>query len=114
MGFEEPENGLHPRRIEMIAELLKTRSGLGPTQYIVTTHSPLLPDLLPDDSLFAVRRTSRRTRIDPSSVWPPLGPQGRRGDIGRALDGGDVNPAGGDGHERLPVSDRILRGDFDA
>ena len=114
VGFEEPENGLHPRRIAMIAEMLKTRSGLGPAQYIVTTHSPILPDLLPDDSLFAVRRTGRRTRIDPSSVWQPLGPQGRRGDIGRALDSGDMNPAEDDEHERLPVSDRILRGDFDA
>ena len=65
VGFEEPENGVHPRRIRMIAELLKTRSGLGPTQYIVTTHSPILPDLLPNDSLFAVRRIDRRTRIDP-------------------------------------------------
>ena len=58
-----------------------TRSGLGPTQYIVTTHSPILPDLLPDDSLFAVRRIDRRTRIDHSSVWQPLGPMGRRDDI---------------------------------
>ena len=76
VGFEEPENGVHPRRIQMIAELLKTRSGLDPTQYIVTTHSPILPDLLPDDSLFAVRRIDRRTRIDPSSVWQPLGAAG--------------------------------------
>ena len=108
VGFEEPENGVHPRRIQMIAELLKTRSGLGPTQYIVTTHSPILPDLLPDDSLFAVHRIDRRTRIDPSSVWQPLGLQGRRDDIDRALDDGD------DGQASLSVSERILRGDFDA
>ena len=93
VGFEEPENGVHPRRIRMIAELLKTRSDLGPTQYIVTTHSPILPDLLSDDSLFAVRRIDRRTRIDPSSVWQPLQPPNRAS---------------------LPVSERILRGDFDA
>ena len=104
VGFEEPENGVHPRRIRMIAELLKTRSGLGPTQYIVTTHSPILPDLLPDDSLFAVRRVERRTRIDHSSGWQPLGPMGRRGDVDRALD----DRAGG-GQASLPVSDRILR-----
>ena len=109
VGFEEPENGVHPRRIRMIAELLKTRSGLGPTQYIVTTHSPILPDLLPDDSLFAVRRIDRRTWIDPSSVWQPLGPMGRRGDVDRALDA-----KAGDGEANLPVSERILRGDFDA
>ena len=35
VGFEEPENGIHPRRIQLIAELLKTRSTLGQSQYIV-------------------------------------------------------------------------------
>ena len=102
VGFEEPENGVHPRRIQLIAELLKTRARLGATQYIVTTHSPVLPDLLPDDSLLAVRRSGRRTRIDPFSAWGPLG---RRGDIGRTTD---------DGEARLPVSQRVMRGDFDA
>ena len=105
VGFEEPENGVHPRRIQLIAELLKTQKILGATQYIVTTHSPVLPDLLPDDSLLAVRRTGRRTRIDPFSAWGPLGYRKRRKNIRRALD---------DGEEALPVSQRILRGDFDA
>ena len=102
VGFEEPENGVHPRRIRLIAELLRTRARLGGTQYVVTTHSPVLPDLLPDDSLLAVRREERRTRIDPFSAWGPLG---RSEGIGRALN---------DGEEALAVSQRILRGDFDA
>ena len=102
VGFEEPENGVHPRRIQLIAELLKTRAREGETQYIVTTHSPVLPDLLPNNSLFVVRRNERRTRIDPFSTWGPLG---RPEAIGRALD---------DGEESLSVSRRILRGDFDA
>ena len=102
VGFEEPENGVHPRRIQLIAEMLKTRSSLGPTQYIVTTHSPILPDLLAADSLFAVRRSDRQTHIDPFTTWGPLA---RRGGIDRAF----IDQA-----ERLPVSERILRGDFDA
>ncbi len=102
VGFEEPENGVHPRRIQLIAELLKTRSSLGQTQYIVTTHSPILPDLLPDDSLFAVRRIDRKTYIDPFPTWGPLW---RSGDIGRTLD---------DRQESLLISERIMRGDFDA
>ena len=103
VGFEEPENGIHPRRIEMIAELLKTRAGLGQTQYIVTTHSPLLPDRIPDESLLAVRRIGGRTHIDSCAAWGPIGPIGRKGDIDRELD-----------DEELPISERILRGDFDA
>ena len=100
VGFEEPENGIHPRRIELIAELLKTRAGLGQTQYIVTTHSPLLPNRMPDESLLAVRRIGGRTHIDSCAAWGPIG---RNGDIDRVLD-----------DEELPISERILRGDFDA
>ena len=102
VGFEEPENGVHPRRIQLIAEFLKTREALGETQYIVTTHSPLLLDLLPPESLFTVRRSERRTRIDPFSSWGPLA---HRESVGVALD---------DGEDNLPVSQRALRGDFDA
>lgn len=102
VGFEEPENGIHPRRIQLIAELLMTQETLNQTQHIVTTHSPLLPDLLEDDSLFSVRRLSGQTRIDPFSSWGPLA---RRRDIGQALS---------DDEDELPVSARILRGDFDA
>ena len=105
VGFEEPENGIHPRRIELIAELLRTRADLGQTQYIVTTHSPLLPDRMPDDSLLVVRRTDGRTRIDSFSDWGPLGPIDRKDDIRNVLD---------DEADGLPVSERILRGDFDA
>ncbi len=101
VGFEEPENGVHPRRIQMIAELLRTRSSFGQAQYIVTTHSPILPDRLPDQSLFAVRRINRGTRIDPFSAWGPLA---RRRWIGGVLD---------QQVETLSVSERIMRGDFD-
>ena len=102
VGFEEPENGVHPRRVQLIAELLKTQETLRQTQYIITTHSPILPDLLEDSSLFAVRRLNSQTRIDPFSTWGPLK---RRDDISQVLS---------DEVDGLPVSARILRGDFDA
>ncbi len=105
VGFEEPENGVHPRRIQLIAELLKTQQSLQQTQYIVTTHSPILPNLLPYGSLFAVRRREGVTRIDPASTWGPTGPLGRKADIDRALS---------DEAEDASISQRILRGDFDA
>ena len=102
VGFEEPETGIHPRRIQLIAEFLKTQEMLGQTQYIVTTHSPILLDLLLDSSLFVVNRIDRKTRIEPFSTWGPLG---RRDRISQALS---------DKQETLSVSERILRGDFDA
>ncbi len=102
VGFEEPENGVHPGRIGLIADFLRTRMDIGVTQYIVTTHSPILPDLLPDSSLFAARRINRNTHIGPFTTWGPLG---QSQDIGRALEGLE---------SVLPVSDRIIRGDFNA
>ena len=72
IGFEEPENGIHPRRIKLIAEYLKTRAAEGETQIIVTTHSPILPDLIPDRSLYVCRRQGGQTAIEPLSHWGPL------------------------------------------
>lgn len=102
VGFEEPENGVHPGRIQLIAELLRTRERAGQTQYIVTTHSPLLADLLSDESLFVVRRETGRTRIEALSCWGPLA---RRNSIEKALTTDEGS---------LRTSERILRGDFDA
>ena len=99
IGFEEPENGIHPRRIRMVADLLKNRALTGETQLIVTTHSPILPDLFADENLFVCRKENKRTVIEPFTTWGSLK---RRDDIDKALD------------EELSVSERILRGDFDA
>ncbi|MEK7755050.1 MAG: AAA family ATPase [Acidobacteriota bacterium] len=101
IGFEEPENGIHPRRIRMIAELLKTPAAIADTQLIVTTHSPILPDLIPDESLYVCRKEDGRTVIEPFSAWGPIA---RRAEIDTALDSEEAS---------LPVSQRILRGDFD-
>lgn len=98
IGFEEPENGIHPRRIQLVADLLKTRVLQGGTQYIVTTHSPLLPDLIANDSLLVCKKAVDKTTITPFTTWGELG---RKQDIDKAL-------------EELTPSEKILRGDFDA
>ncbi len=104
IGFEEPENGIHPRRIQLIAELLKTRASFGETQYIVTTHSPLLPDLVVDKSLYICRKEGGMTRMEPFSTWGPLGRE-------KAIDEALVDE---EEPEKLTVAERMLRGDFDA
>ena len=42
VAFEEPENGVHPRRIEVTADLLYGMIHNGRRQVVVTTHSPTL------------------------------------------------------------------------
>ena len=102
IGFEEPENGVPPRQIRRIAKFLEARRLLERTQYIVTTHSPILPDFIPVEFLHVCRKIKGNTEIEPfttlmASIWPKL-------DIKEALQDED----------ELSVSEFILRGDLDA
>lgn len=85
----------------MIADFLKNRTATGDTQLIVTTHSPILPDMISDESLYICRKEQGRTMIVPFSTPGGLW---RSNDIDKALDT----------EEKLCTSERILRGDFDA
>ena len=103
IGFEEPENGVHPRRIRRIARFLETRMTLEDIQFIVTTHSSLLPDLVPPESLYVCRKVNGNTEIEPFTMMH-VGPLWKKSDIAVALEDEDA----------LSPSERILRGDFDA
>lgn len=46
MTIEEIENGVHPSRLRLLVELLRSQSELTGTQIIATTHSPLLIEWL--------------------------------------------------------------------
>ncbi|MDM8548942.1 AAA family ATPase [Desulfobacterales bacterium HSG2] len=98
LGLEEPENGVHPRRIRMIADLLETRAATGRTQLIVTTHTPILADMLCDENLFVCRKESEGTVIEPLCSWGNMRPEN---DTDKAQDTEDIS-----------VSELILRGDF--
>lgn len=103
IGFEEPENGIHPRRIRRIARFLETRMILQDIQFIVTTHSSLLPNLIPPESLYVCRKIDGNTEIAPFKMMD-VGPLWKKLDIEVALDDEDA----------LSPSERIIRGDFDA
>ena len=40
--IEEPENGLHPRQLKVVADTIRLIAQTQGTQIILTTHSPLL------------------------------------------------------------------------
>ncbi len=88
LGFEEPENGIHPDRLDLVVLLLRTLTN-DDTQVIVTTHSPTLLDLVPSESLYVCRQIDGSTNISPLSTWRTI-------------------------EETRSVSDRLLRGDFNA
>lgn len=80
IAFEEPENGVHPRRVELIAQLLLSLVSQENRQIIVTTHSPLFCDAiltygeewLDDIGLFNVRYRDQATLIEPLNPKGPL------------------------------------------
>lgn len=80
LAFEEPENGVHPRRLELIAQLLLSLALEQGRQLVVTTHSPLFCDAVlhgartrPDDvRLYNVRREEGATVVRPFEVTGQL------------------------------------------
>jgi predicted ATPase len=94
-GYEEPENGVHPRRLQLMAELFKNVAEAS-KQVLINTHSPKLPEYFAPDSLVICRKEKGETRFTP---FQDLGPLFRRDKIEQAL-------------EETPLTERVLRGDF--
>jgi predicted ATPase len=95
IGYEEPENGVHPRRLRLIAELLQNTVASG-KQLLVNTHSPKLPEYFEPTSLVICRKVEGATIFTPLK---DLSPEFRAGRIEQAL-------------EDTPLTERVLRGDF--
>ena len=79
VALEEPENGVHPRRLELVAQLLLSLADQLGRQVVVTTHSPLFVDAVlradrttPEVGLLNVRRDADATVIEPFNVSGPL------------------------------------------
>ena len=80
IAFEEPENGVHPRRIELVAQLLISLALYQKRQVVVTTHSPLFCDAVlreakssPSDiALLNVRHGPGGTEAQRFDVTGPL------------------------------------------
>ena len=102
IGIEEPENGIHPRRIKRIAKFLESRMILKDIQLIATTHSSVLPDLIPPESLFVCRKVQDNTEITPFLTV----------NHGHLFKTSEIEDALTE-NSRLSPSERILRGDFD-
>lgn len=99
IGYEEPENGVHPRRLKLIADMLENAAQMG-KQVIVNTHSPRLPEYFSEALLLICRKKGRVTTFQPSTL--PLFQQ--------------MEVEGAVGEDRLdeitPLFERIMRGDY--
>ena len=81
VAIEEPENGVHPRRLELIGEMLTSFALQARRQVLVTTHSPLFCDVVlakarqletSEIGLFVTRQTAQGTEIRPFETMGPL------------------------------------------
>lgn len=92
IAFEEPENGVHPRRIEVVANLLASMVEAGKAQVIVTTHSPtfiaamirLSRERPTAVSLLRCTQEGHRTRL---AAFDPQGPLFHDDQIRKVLTG---------------------------
>lgn len=64
--IEEVENGLDPRTVGLVVDLMRTAAKSGRTQVIVTTHSPYLLDMLDLDDVLLCERGPK----GPAFSWP--------------------------------------------
>lgn len=62
VGYEEPENGVHAGRLSMVGRVLVTAAERGTTQYLINTHSPLLPEFFVGEPVARIVRCCRQGR----------------------------------------------------
>ncbi|MDE0103514.1 MAG: ATP-binding protein [Bryobacterales bacterium] len=81
VALEEPENGVHPRRVALIAKMLTSLALDQRRQVIVTSHSPLFCDAVLKEArsrstdevgLFIVRRNGTGTEVEQFHDQGPL------------------------------------------
>ncbi len=90
IGYEEPENGVHPHRLSKIADLIRNASRSG-RQIIINTHSPILPTFFENKELLICKKMKSDTEFIPFST---LGGLFKKSEIEKHLE------------------EQIIRGDF--
>lgn len=63
--FEEPENGIYPAALKLLAGEFKAAPDAGRGQVLLTTHSPMLLDEFSDEQIRVVELVDLETRIGP-------------------------------------------------
>ena len=63
--FEEPEKGIFPGALSLLADHIKSASSKLGTQFILTTHSPQLLDAFPGEAIRWVKFSPHGTQIAP-------------------------------------------------
>ena len=103
IGYEEPENGVHPARLSWIATLLEESASNSRTQFILNTHSARFPAMFSQERSLVLRCFKHLGVTKFEEV--PRSPLFDEMDMSAALD--DNRQI-----EASPLATRIQRGDF--
>jgi predicted ATPase len=68
--LEEIENGLHPTRLRLLVELLKSQAGKGISQVMATSHSPYAISWLKEDDYRTVFLCAKNAETGATSITP--------------------------------------------
>jgi predicted ATPase len=100
LALEEPENGVHPRRLRLIAKMLQNASEH--RQILINTHSPILPDCFEESDHLAFVACKKEKG---STVFTPLELKGlfRETEVKDALE---------EQESPLTITTMLLRGDL--
>ena len=86
--FEEPENNIHPRALELLVDILQNSSGK--RQVIISTHSPYLLNLIEPDSVFVFDKKQAGTTITEAGTTKELTSLLRSVGLGEAWYAGSI------------------------
>lgn len=101
VGYEEPENGVHATRLSLVSRLLINAAERGDSQFLVNTHSPVLPEMVQVDPHARLIRCWKEGRVSRFEELREAGTLRGEEAIEEALE----EPA-------TPLRDRIVRGDL--
>ena len=104
VGYEEPENGVHPARLPWIATLFEEASRDGRTQFVLNTHSPNFPTLFTTENSLVLHCFRRKGATAFEGIDRGL-PLLQELDMEAALDDGRATPVSS-------LAARIERGDY--
>jgi predicted ATPase len=68
--LEEIENGLHPTRLRLLVELLKSQAGKGISQVMATSHSPFAISWLKEEDYRTVFLCTKDDATGATSITP--------------------------------------------
>ena len=90
--IEEPENGLHPRHLRVVADTIRAIAAEHRTQVVLTTHSPLLLNYFGAEETVLVTRTEAGVSVRPmteAAHFDELAPEMSLGELWYNV--GDLN-----------------------